>query len=612
MLEGIDELRTAFLEAQNVDTSAAEPKSGGDYDETGHRNATDILFGASMSVPFQQVLIKFLPLKEQTDRLVGAYLRKQAVAAPFIHSGQFMRQYKLFWDDPSVSSPLWTSILFSIIHISSRTCSNYSIDATTQGGISFDTAAAHCLVAGAYHRPQPFAIEALLLYAQSICLTNTDMPEELAILFGTLVRLATTMGYHREPDRTPNRFSAFESEMRRRTWSMCMQLDLLISFQLGLPSNMQYPTWDTRPPTNLLEIDFDETSSLLPPARPATEPTGLLFYIAKHNLATVFEKILRHALSARSDPTSTTSSPDCSSSSSTRHQELQTLDRELRATFASIPAIFHPRRMSESIAEPPSLTVTRLCVSAIFQKCLCVLHRPYIIPRVHKKLNHGKHGHGSSDEPSGLLVCYTSATELVQQFLDAYKEFEPGGQLESERWFLGAITWHDFLLGCTALCLVVCVAKGGHAADPVNAPFATIAHQLGGIEVNSADIVDVTSSLDLLTKAWTICGNQSGRSKDTRKVRRLIEVVVLGLSGGVSAMNTSTTSTSTTHVPPSLIGQDNTSQPFGLAMPDLAWNEGDADWLWTASMTGLMDESEWSYMEQFLEPPSNGVMSIEV
>ena len=81
----------------------------------------------------------------------------------------------------------------------------------------FGPAAAHCLAVGEYYRPQRFAVEALLLYAQSKCLTSVDLGPNVAILFGTLARLGTVMGYHRDTDGSRQRISAFEGEMRRRT-----------------------------------------------------------------------------------------------------------------------------------------------------------------------------------------------------------------------------------------------------------------------------------------------------------------------------------------------------------------------------------------------------------
>lgn len=238
MLEDIDELRTAIR--QDDETEGAEVDIGDD--------GTGLLFGASKPLSYQQIISRFLPPRHETDRLVASYFRAKAVAAPFLHTLHFRGQYGLFWDSPSTASPLWTSILFSILNIAARTLSTSSAASTGENSKAdrFAIAAANCLAVGEYYRPQRFAVEALLLYTQSKCLTSVDISPNVAILLGTLIRLATVMGYHRDADGSRGGISAFGGEMRRRTWSMCMQLDMLVSFQFGLPSNIHFSTWDTR------------------------------------------------------------------------------------------------------------------------------------------------------------------------------------------------------------------------------------------------------------------------------------------------------------------------------------------------------------------------------
>lgn len=544
MLEDIEELRTALMEDDDIDD--ADIDIGGDESDD-----ISILFGATKSLSFEQVLSQYLPQRHETDRLVAGYFRSKAVAAPFLHTTHFSKRYRLFWDNPSTASPLWTSMLFSILHIATRTLSTSSGATTDQASKAnrFTTAAAHCLAVGGYYRPQRFAVEALLLYVQSQCLTCIDISPDVAILLGTLARLATLMGYHRDADGFHEDISSFEGEMRRRTWSLCMQLDMLVSFQLGLPSNVQFPTWDTRPPTNLLDSDFDEEIVQLPPARLDSEPTELLFYIAKHRLMTIFEKIIRHTLSATDPP----------------NGELEVIDQELRRTYASLPLVFQPRPMADSIVDSPSVIVTRLCVYSIYQKCLCVLHRRYVTRGI---LN-------------SIQVCYSSASNIVRQYLDIYKEFEPGGQLETERWFMGSISWHDFLLGCTVLCLTVCSTRD-QAAEPTRTA-----------------IIDVAGSMELLQNAKAVCGKQSKKSRDTQKVRRLVEATILKFSiqdnGGIRA-------------PQSLLprGQYGVSNAQWQAILS---SQEDVDQIWNESKTRSVDAAEWAYMEQFLDLPNEDFMS---
>lgn len=64
-------------------------------------------------------------------------------------------------------------------------------------------------------------------------------------------------------------------------------------------------------------------------------------------------------------------------------------------------------------------------------------------------------------------VCCDAAANIVRDFNDMYKEFLPGGQLETELWFMSNITWHDYLFGVIALCVVLCVSSQGVATPYV-------------------------------------------------------------------------------------------------------------------------------------------------
>ena len=82
MLEDIEELRTAIIEHDDLDGVGRDLGSHED-------DATSPLFGAMKPLSFQQVLSQFLPLRHKVDRLVGAYFRTKAVAAPFVHRRNF-------------------------------------------------------------------------------------------------------------------------------------------------------------------------------------------------------------------------------------------------------------------------------------------------------------------------------------------------------------------------------------------------------------------------------------------------------------------------------------------------------------------------------------------
>lgn len=142
---------------------------------------------------------------------------------------------------------------------------------------------------------------------------------------------------------------------------------------------------------------------------------------------------------------------------------------------------------------------------------------------------------------------------------------------------MGSITWHDFLLGCTALCLTVCITR------------------LPTIEPCCDSVVDIMESLKLLENAKTVCENQLTESKDTRKVRRLIEAVIPRFSGEDN-----------TCVPMTQISNDtrsNIASNTDWQVPQ--FSEGGEDWLWDEGMMPA-EHDPWAYMEQFLNLPIGG------
>ena len=542
MLADIEGLRSAITPGEATTTDD-------DILECEEDIGASLILGSTVPLSIQQVLVKYLPSRQETDRLTSAHFRSRGASAPFIHASYFRRLYQEFWKDPTSAPALWTSILFSICHIAKNTLALGQVKGYADE--RFGVASAHCLGLGEFFRPKRFSVESLLLFVQAQCMTSLDMSPDLGLILGLIIRLATRMGYHRDPDMFP--LSAFEREMRRRTWSLCMQLDLLISFQLGLPSNIQYPTWDTRPPRNLQDSDFDEDTKELPPARPDSESTDILFYIAKHKLMTVFEKILRHTLS-----TATNESID-----------VDQLDSEIRNVYLALPEVQRPRPMADSVVDSPSLTVTRLCVFFIYQKSLCVLHRPYV----------------TRGRVYSIEICRDAASNILRYFNDTYQEFLPGGQLETERWFMSNITWHDYLLGAVALCLTLCASDQYIAA----------AH------------VEPTEALHLLQRVRDICGEQSVRSKGSGRVQKVVNATLLRFGSQQHEDAMTDTSNSNTSLEFHLMGSpfvngqasgDDVMPP--QCLQDFPSEQTKSDWTGGEDMARPMEDTSWAYLEQYL------------
>ncbi|KAK4942056.1 hypothetical protein LTR10_018092 [Elasticomyces elasticus] len=433
----------------------------------------DIIFGDSTNYSLTNILTQYLPPRIEVDRAISLYFRGETFIVPFIHTYQFQRQYQAFWADISNVDPLWLSSLFSLCYIATLIGSATGAERSSQEDLitrqfRLHTAAAQSLVLGKYHRPQPFAVEALALYGHCKNLRSLDPCREAGTILGLVVRKAYEMGYHRDPD-SGGSFSVFEGEMRRRSWSVCKQYDSMVSFQLGLPSYICLENTDTKPPRNLIDSDFDEDTAVLPPSRPANEATRMLWFIVKDRLLGHFSKVCRDALSFKERS----------------EAEINQLDHEIRQMQATIPDILRIRPLTDSLMDPPFLVMNRLFLEFMSLKSLLVLHRKYMA--------RGNH--------SSTRSCVDAGTKL---------ELAPGGQLYTERWMLNNFTVNDFLLGVMVLCLLI------HT------------HRKGGCPRSEVDSDTEIQVLALLQQSYTICVEKSSESKDAWRVSHAIRLTLNG------------------------------------------------------------------------------------
>ncbi|WKT54467.1 Zn(2)-C6 fungal-type DNA-binding domain [Fusarium oxysporum f. sp. vasinfectum] len=183
MLNDIQALRSTLDPFEDHDTDDGEDTSAPQA-EVGM--GMDVMFGTGLpqAVSIEQVLNTYPPSRRSTDRLMSTYFRVRLYITPYIHSVQFQRQYEAFWSDPSAASPLWISILFSMLFIAaniSRTAKENEIP-----GHGFTVAAAQCLALGEYFRPKTFCFEALLLYIHSRFITCLEISPDMGALLSVL------------------------------------------------------------------------------------------------------------------------------------------------------------------------------------------------------------------------------------------------------------------------------------------------------------------------------------------------------------------------------------------------------------------------------------------
>jgi hypothetical protein len=285
--------------------------------------------------------------------------------------------------------------------------------------------AGQALVAGKYQNGLPYSIEALLIYTTCKHMQDDDCEKNLWVLMGITARLALRMGYHRDSKALPN-ISPFEGEMRRRVFSHVVVIDLLLSFQAGLPPVIQEDECDTEDPSNLLDTDFDEDCKVLPPSRPLSDPTSMLYYCEKSRMARLLRRAVRHALSLKNPP----------------FEETMQIDREIKDAHILVPQSLRMKSIGSSVVDEAYIILHRLNLELLYLRSTSVLHRKYLS----YERNNPKYS-------VSRATCLEAALAVLSYQADLHFACQPGGQLYNDRWMTSNLIAYDFLLAVMIICL---------------------------------------------------------------------------------------------------------------------------------------------------------------
>lgn len=278
---------------------------------------------------------------------------------------------------------------------------------------------------GEYYKARPYSVEAVILYAVSKLLRQEDGDVEAWMIMGIGSRLAMKMGYHRDP-RHLKGISPFESEMRRRTFFVAEALELLLSFRAGLPPIIHEDDCDTAPPSNLLDTDFDEYCTSLPPSRPLSYPTPMLYCCCKGEQVRFMRRVSRHALSLKTPS----------------YEETMKLDRELHDIHANLPPSVRINPIRSAITDNPITVMSQFSIELLYLRCICVLHRNYL-----------SHDKSNTAFDYSRRACTEAALQTLKYEADVHFECQPGGVFHNDRWLISNLMIYDFLLAAMIICL---------------------------------------------------------------------------------------------------------------------------------------------------------------
>ncbi|KAI0969690.1 hypothetical protein F4678DRAFT_437931 [Xylaria arbuscula] len=427
ILEDLEDLKTYFEDPEDSDVDVDDP-----YESLGPSELLILSRGAPQN---KGELLALLPEKHIMDRLMNRYFNSNSPSQHIIHIPTFTKQYNEFLKNRQAADIHWIATLFMILALgiffsSFQAPHELEIDTDTPAMDRFRQYRGACgfaLIWGKYSQPGPFTLQAMVLYTEADFLVNRVSQLNCYLLCSTLIRLMLKMGLHRDPSRLP-RITPYQGEMRRRMWNLIVQIDLMVSFHLGLPCMIHGIESDTALPRNLLDSDFDEDSTELPPSRPMTDYTPLTYPINKARVARGFGLVARlsHSLTL---PT---------------YAEIMRVDARIQDVWSTVPAFMKVKPLSECVTDAPMLVIQRFGLASLYQKSRCVLHRRYLVdPRRLKEHDYSRR------------TCLEAAVALLSYQSTMFEATKPGAILAQNGWFIASLAINDFLLADMAIALAL-------------------------------------------------------------------------------------------------------------------------------------------------------------
>ncbi|KAJ5524492.1 fungal-specific transcription factor domain protein [Penicillium frequentans] len=427
VLDSISELKDHYEEEE-------EARMLVNNDRVPYRSPGPLLLYQPVNVTKAEILAS-IPARPVVDRMVARYFfLRDTAPLPVLHNKQFLAEYESFWQDPTSVPLLWIGLLFSVMALTmqyQQLIEDPADPETISRVQMFRERTINCLILGEFTRGKEYVIETLLHHLTLEVLLCKDADIGVWLALGILVQLALSLGYHRDPQKFP-KISAFAGEMRRRIWAVVVQTDLRLSSQMGFPRLLKLHQCDTAEPSNLLDSDFDETTTELPPSRPETEVTPTLSILAKNRID--------HMSGLVSDFLADTREHS--------YSEIMALDSKLDQAEDSLPPIFKWQPLSQSLMVPPHIIMQRVWLQLAIPRLKIWLHRKFLVSY-----------HQQTEYEYSRNVCVKAGMKILefQKLLD--EETRPDGLLCPVRWMMTSLSQFVFLHGMSILAYYVQLSK---------------------------------------------------------------------------------------------------------------------------------------------------------
>ncbi|MCJ1291586.1 hypothetical protein MMC34_003131 [Xylographa carneopallida] len=269
--------------------------------------------------------------------------------------------------------------------------------------------------------------------------------------------------------------SPFDGEIRRRLWMCVSQVDLLLSFQLGLPTMIRSSECDAETPRYLHEEELFEEMQELPPSRSPSELTRISYLVTKQHILRVFAKVVQYL----------------HDSSQRSYDRVLELNDELRQARSQIPLHLQLRDEPQPELVPRSTMLERMQLQMTYHKAICVLNRRYLCVTTPKF-------------QSSRSLCLHSAMSLLSIQTTMHKN--------SVGWYHFSLSSHDFLLAAVIVCLVLHNARESRG----------VIDDISG-EIDGYSTTDLLSALVNSNRIWE---SVLQSSSDARRAARVLSIML--------------------------------------------------------------------------------------
>lgn len=195
--------------------------------------------------------------------------------------------------------------------------------------------------------------------------------------------------------------------------------DVMFSHQVSLPSMIKEHDCDTELPSNIFDEEFGPDTKVLPPSRPVAEPTPISYMISKMRLSLELGNILQATGRVKNQ---------------VHYDDILRFDARLREIREELPPHLRMRPL-EGSHDPLTLIIARFSIDILYLKIMCTLHRKYMSRARHN----ARYAHSRRS-------AIEASMESLKHLANLYRESQPGGRLQTIKWYVSSIVTKDFVL----------------------------------------------------------------------------------------------------------------------------------------------------------------------